>query len=95
MAIWKKAFLWTKIKDTLGLGGIIAQGGIEAFNQAGIEAFKVNPKVQLFVAAGTAIGYLVGMWMEDRDKDGIVDLFQLEDKKEEDKKDDKKIDGNV
>lgn len=70
MSIWKKAILWTKIKDTFALGGILGQAGMEVLNSSEI--------VKLSVALGTVIGYLVGMWMEDKDKDGIVDIFQTE-----------------
>lgn len=70
MSIWKKAILWTKIKDTFALGGILGQAGMEALNTSEV--------IQLSVAVGTVIGYLVGMWMEDKDQDGIVDIFQTE-----------------
>ena len=70
MSIWKKAILWTKIKDTFALGGILGQAGMEALN--------TNQTIQMWVAVGTVIGYLVGMWMEDKDRDGIVDIFQTE-----------------
>lgn len=70
MSIWRKAILWTKIKDTLALGGILGQAGMEALN--------TNQKIQLYVAVGTVLGYVVGMWMEDKNNDGIVDIFQTE-----------------
>jgi hypothetical protein len=70
MSIWKKAILWTKIKDTFALGGILGQAGMEVLN--------TNQTVQVCVAVGTVIGYLVGMWMEDKDHDGVVDIFQTE-----------------
>lgn len=70
MSIWKKAILWTKIKDTFALGGILGQAGMEVLN--------TNQSIQMWVAVGTVIGYLVGMWMEDKDRDGIVDIFQTE-----------------
>lgn len=70
MSIWKKAILWTKIKDTFALGGILSQ--------AGMEVLHTNEKIQFYVAIGTVLGYLVGMWMEDKDRDGIVDIFQTE-----------------
>lgn len=71
MSIWKKALLWTKIKDTFALGGILSQAGMEMLN--------TNEKIQLSVAVGTVLGYLIGMWFEDKDKDGIVDIFQQKD----------------
>lgn len=70
MSIWKKALLWTKVKDSLALGGILGQAGMEALN--------TNPKIQMWVAVGTVLGYLVGMWMEDKNNDGIVDIFETE-----------------
>lgn len=70
MSIWKKAIIWTKIKDTFALGGILSQAGMEVLN--------TNQNIQMCVAVGTVLGYLVGMWMEDKDRDGIVDIFQTE-----------------
>ncbi len=70
MSIWKKAILWTKIKDTFAIGGILSQGGMEVLNSSEL--------VKLIVAGGTVIGYVVGMWMEDKDGDGVVDLFQTD-----------------
>lgn len=70
MSIWKRAIIWVKIKDSLALGGILGQAGMEVLNTS--EAIK------LWVAVGTVLGYLVGMWMEDKNNDGIVDLFQTE-----------------
>lgn len=70
MSIWKRALLWVKIKDTLAIGSILSQAGMEIGNTS--EALK------LWIGLGSLVGYLVGMWMEDKDKDGIVDLFQTE-----------------
>jgi len=70
MSIWKRAILWTKLKDTFALGGLLGQ--------AGMDAFATNEIVKIYIGVGTIIGYLVGMWMEDKDRDGVVDLFQTE-----------------
>lgn len=70
MSIWKRAIIWTKIKDSLALGGILGQAGMEVLN--------TSEPIKLWVAVGTVLGYLVGMWMEDKNNDGIVDIFQTE-----------------
>lgn len=70
MSIWTKAVFWTKVKDSLAIGGLLTQGGMEALNSSEV--------VKQITAAATIIAYLVGMWMEDRDKDGVVDIFQSE-----------------
>ena len=68
MSLWKKTLFWTKVKDSLAIGAILSQAGLEVGN--------ASETVKLIVAGGSILAYLVGMWMEDRDKDGIVDIFQ-------------------
>lgn len=70
MAIWKRALFWTKVKDTLAIGSIISQGGMELGG--------TPEDVKIWIGVGSLAAYLVGMWMEDKDKDGVVDIFQSE-----------------
>ena len=74
MAIWKKTKLWEKVKDTLAIGGLLAQGGFEIAN--------ASETLRLWILAGNIGAYLVGMWMSDKDGDGMVDLFQDETKQQ-------------
>lgn len=70
MSIWKKALFWTKVKDTMAIGSILSQ--------AGMNIGETSEQVKLWIGAGTFVGYIIGMWMEDKDKNGIVDLFETE-----------------
>jgi hypothetical protein len=70
MSIWKKTLFWGKVKDTLAIGSILSQGGMELGN--------VNESVKLWIGLGSLAAYLVGMWMDDKNKDGIVDIFETE-----------------
>lgn len=70
MGIWKKAIFWTKVKDTLAIGSILSQGGMEIGH--------VSESVKLWIGFGSLAAYVVGMWFEDKDKDGLVDIFQTE-----------------
>lgn len=70
MSIWKRSLFWTKIKDTLAIGAILSQAGMEIGN--------TSEQIKLIIGAGTFVGYLVGMWMEDKDKNGVVDIFETE-----------------
>ena len=70
MALWKKTTFWTKVKDTLAVGGLLAQGGMDIAN--------ASDQLKLIILAGNILAYLVGMWMDDKDGDGRVDLFQDE-----------------
>lgn len=68
MSIWKRATFWVKVKDTFALGGLLSQ--------AGMEVLSTNELVKILVGVGTIIGYLVGMWFEDKDGDGTPDILQ-------------------
>lgn len=70
MSIWKRALLWVKVKDTLAIGSILSQAGMEIGN--------TSESIKLWIGLGSLIGYLVGMWMEDKDKNGVVDIFETE-----------------
>lgn len=72
MSIWKRATFWVKLKDSFALGGLLGQ--------AGMEVIATNEMVKIWVAIGTILGYLIGMWMSDENKDGVVDLFEKTDK---------------
>lgn len=61
---------WGKVKDTLAIGSIISQGGMELGN--------TPEEVKLWVGFGSLAAYIVGMWFDDKDKDGVVDIFQTE-----------------
>lgn len=74
MSFWKQAVVWTKIKDTIALVGTTITAGLELGNSTGI--FK-TPQWGAFISLSvTFLGILLGMWFEDKDKDGTVDLFQ-------------------
>ena len=68
MALWKKTLFWGKVKDSLAIGAILSQAGLEMGN--------ASETVKLIVAGGSIAAYLVGMWMEDKNQDGIVDIFE-------------------
>jgi len=68
MSLWKRTIFWTKVKDSLAIGAILSQAGLEVGN--------ASEAVKLFVAGGSILAYLVGMWMEDKNADGIVDIFE-------------------
>lgn len=70
MSFWKRAIVWTKVKDTLAIGAILSQAGFELGN--------ASEQLRLVIGAGTFVGYIIGMWMEDKDKNGIVDIFETE-----------------
>ena len=76
MSIWKKAKLWTKIKDTFALGGTAVSAMLVVGNK--LQIITTPDYTELISIGVTFTGVLIGMWFEDKDGDGNVDLFQDE-----------------
>lgn len=65
---WKKMIFWTKLKSSVAGLGIGTE--ITLFVADSAEVWK-------WIAGGaTFLGYLITVWIEDADKDGIADIFQ-------------------
>lgn len=65
---WMQIKYWTKIKGTVALGGIGTE--ITLFIADSSDLWK-------WVAAGaTALSYLITIWIEDKNNNGIVDIFE-------------------
>lgn len=65
---YKRTRIWGKVRDTCALLGTGTTIGLEG---AGVEGFW-----SYFVAIGTMLGTLTGIWMADANQDGIADIFQ-------------------
>jgi hypothetical protein len=68
--LFKKSKFWTRVKDTFAIGGVLGQ--------LGMERYQTNHEVQFWIGIGSLGAYLIGLWMEDKNNDGIVDLFEDE-----------------
>lgn len=66
--IWKTISFWTKLKATIG---IFAAG-----SDVILLANNANPLWHGVVIISTILGLLLTAWIEDKDNDGIVDLFE-------------------
>ena len=70
MSYWKKASFWNKVKDTIHFLGTATQLTLILGDSAHIWNF--------ITAAAQVLGSIIAIWMEDKDKDGEVDVFQKE-----------------
>lgn len=78
MGYWKRTEFWGKFRDTFALLGSFAQLVMNGGNQTGIT--DISPKWILFSAVMTIVGTAIGIWMTDKNNDGIVDMFEPEKK---------------
>ncbi len=70
--LWKKVGFWMKLKVSIASVGI----GSEVF----MHFADTHPTWKIVAGVGTIVGILISVWIEDKNNDGIVDLFQ-DDKK--------------
>lgn len=70
MNLLKKAATWEKIQLSINIILSITQGGLILSDSKHIWNY--------IVLAGQIIGSLIGIWMVDKDKDGVPDVFQAE-----------------
>jgi len=66
--IWKRTLFWQKVERTLAIGGLLGQGGMDVLH--------ASDTLKLWILAGNVGALIVAMWMEDRNSDGTVDLFE-------------------
>jgi len=66
--VWMKSTFWKKVQDTCALFG--------TGTTIGLETSDINGFWSIFVAVITLIGYVLGIWFNDSDNDGIADIFQ-------------------
>lgn len=78
MAYWKKIEFWNKLRETFMWSGTIGTGGM-----AGADATHMAnvPSDWIAYTAGAAligavISHFTKIWFEDKDGDGLVDIFQ-------------------
>lgn len=70
---WIKTIFWENIKRTCAiLGGPTA---------AGLHVFQAGDLWVVVSAAISFLGAILAIWMVDADRDGVVDIFQDENKK--------------
>lgn len=70
MSLLQKSATWEKIQLSINILLSITQGGLILQDSKHIWNY--------LVLAGQIIGALIGIWMVDKDKDGVPDVFQAE-----------------
>lgn len=65
---WQTAGFWSKVRVTLGLFG--------PSSEAVMILKDVNEDFQLTLTILGFLGYALSIWMEDKDENGIVDIFE-------------------
>lgn len=70
MSIFKKSATWEKIQLSINILLSITQGGLIMGDSEHIWNY--------LVLSGQIIGALIGVWMVDKDKDGVPDVFEKE-----------------
>lgn len=70
---WKKMYFWTKLRATIASVGIGSE----------ITLFMIdsNPTWKIVAVVSTIVGILITTWIEDKDNDGVVDIFQTKKRK--------------
>ena len=68
MALWKRTTFWQKVKDTTALFGTGGQIILTIADSSHIWNYVMG--------GATIIGMLVALWMDDKNADGIVDIFE-------------------
>lgn len=71
--IWHRAGFWERVRDSCTVAGSILTGGLVA-----TEVPMYWPLISTIM---TLVGALVGIWFNDKDKDGIIDIIQGNGKK--------------
>ena len=70
MNFWKKITFWNKVQLTVQ--------SILTVTQLSLIFGNAQHIYNVLVTVGQLIGLIIPIWMEDRDSDGTVDLFQKE-----------------
>lgn len=70
MEYWKRTTFWNKLKDTFALFGT---GG-----QVVLALSHTSPYWNLVAGIATIMVMIFTIWMDDRDNNGVVDLFEKE-----------------
>lgn len=70
MNIWHKSATWEKVQLSINILLSMTQGALIIGDSKHIWNY--------IVLAGQIIGALIGIWMVDKDKDGVPDLFQVD-----------------
>jgi hypothetical protein len=65
---WKRATFWSKVKDSIQ--------GVLAITQLSLIIGDAQHIYNLITFAGQVCGLLIPIWFDDRNSDGIVDLFE-------------------
>lgn len=71
---WRRTEFWAKFRDSFAVLGSFAQIIMNAGNESGIT--DIDPIWIMFSAVMTIAGTLTGIWMTDKNNDGIVDMFE-------------------
>jgi len=65
---WHTAGFWSKVRVTIGLFG--------PSSEVVMILKDVNEDLQLVLTILGFLGYALSIWMEDKDENGIVDIFE-------------------
>jgi hypothetical protein len=68
MSYYKTTDFWTKIKDSCAIGTFLTEAGMTLGDASDFWRF--------FVLSAGFTGYLIGIWMTDKNNNGIVDPFE-------------------
>lgn len=70
MSIWRRSATWEKVQLTINILLSMTQGALILGESKHVYNY--------IVLAGQIIGAVIGIWMVDKDKDGVPDVFQTE-----------------
>lgn len=71
---WRRTEFWGKFRDSFAVLGSFAQLIMNAGNESGIT--DIDPIWIVSSALMTMMGTLTGIWMTDKNNDGVVDMFE-------------------